>query len=1267
MAEAESALVGKVGRSPLAWLAPLGSLLPVRRRDQAIDAATDRYFAFISYCHGGRDEVEAAWLQTAIETYQLPPTLAERLKRQGPLGKVFLDNSEMAASQHLKVAIKAALAKSENLIVLCSPRSAQSEWVNTEITDFVGLGRQSRIFAVLVDGEPEDAIPPALQKISNLAPGDVALAIEQRDEPLAADLRPDPDISTTRIRRTALLRLLAGMLGLGFDDLRNRHQERLQRRQRMIFAAAAVAAGVLLGLVAFAELSRQDAGRQRAVALSNQAQALIHLGDGAWETHNVLDAEIDYAASIVAADTRQARENLLEVRARGIDAAWEFPGQMAGNALAVTPDGTEVVAAHTDGVIRVWSVAAADLRLALPANPDSIQAVAVAPDGKAIASGSSKGRIMAFDGMTGAVVADYQPTEGSVIALGFDRNGTIWSLSADNVLAARDPGGAVRTIPLPGAQIMSAVISAGAASAAEPLIVVGDKRGFIRRIDPATGADLKAFAADKLAIGAIALDSTGTMVAEWGSNDRYVGTPDPCMCVRVWSLDTQQKLHELIESPGFPGSGNLAFAPDGSHIAIGAMDGIKVWTLNGGAVIKQPKVGIEGAVSAVAFSRDSREILAIGGNLRRYSAETAKPIAWLQGHASAILAMAYSRDGQWIASAGIDGAVRIQDAASGAEAEVITGLSRGLTSIAFDASGQSLMGCTLDGNAVVLDRRKPDAPPLRLDVPAAEGTADQCASLDPATGEIAALNNGNVSLFTLSGDLERQTEIGDGKARGVVFSPDGSALAMADDTGTISLYQAGYAGFGEPVTLAPSIERETSMAISPNNRLLAAVADTRVEIWDTGRPGAPVHQVTLTQPGKNLVFSPDGQLIAIGGYGGVVVVDAISGKIVAELNPYQTYLSWAQAVAIDPTGTRLVVGMSEAMIKAYSLGDGREARTIRPPDRMPGDYDFVPDIAFWAKENLLAVTGYDKSIRLYTLADGRLADTFRENSFESGSGLTFSTDGSQLIAGSSNGVIRVINRADSSERDIPVLTETQPVRALTLSPDQSRAAFATHAANAPEVVTDDTDIVVWNMKENKIEMQLVGHGRTVLDLAFHPTLPILASASYDTTARLWDLDHPGTFSELEDHGGSVTSIAFSPDGKWVATASRDGFVRVFDVQSKRRVAVLPAAGRSYVEQVAFASGRDWLIAGGDGDVLIWQVGTWDRLLRLDGHDDQWVQSAAVDPTGTFLVTTSADPYIRIWNLDAVDEVRTAAPEQILAESIRRTGRQVPNAQPAAPR
>lgn len=205
-----------------------------------------RYRAFISYSH--QDQAWANWLHRALETYRVPARLVGRQTAAGTiprrLAPIFRDRDELPTASDLSQKVNDALAQSANLVVICSPRAVASRWVNEEVLRFKRLGRSDRIFCLIIDGDPKATDIPGreprecfVEALRYRVGADGALTTD-RAEPIAADARPGRDG-----RGNAKLKLIAGLLDVGFDELRQRE---LHRRIRRMTAIAATAAMVML-------------------------------------------------------------------------------------------------------------------------------------------------------------------------------------------------------------------------------------------------------------------------------------------------------------------------------------------------------------------------------------------------------------------------------------------------------------------------------------------------------------------------------------------------------------------------------------------------------------------------------------------------------------------------------------------------------------------------------------------------------------------------------------------------------------------------------------------------------------------------------------------------------------------------------------------------------------------------------------------------------------------------------------------------------------
>lgn len=191
----------------------------------------NKYDAFISYRHAEPDKTIAEKLHKMLETYRVPSSLAKKIGKK-KINRVFRDRDELPTSSNLAGSIEDALKNSKYLIVICSPRTAQSQWVLKEIETFSKLHGHDKILALLVEGEPIESFPEQLRFITKQIVDENGNTIEEKEEvePLAADIRGNSLNEMSKNLKKELLRLLAPILGCSYDDLKQRHRERFIKR-----------------------------------------------------------------------------------------------------------------------------------------------------------------------------------------------------------------------------------------------------------------------------------------------------------------------------------------------------------------------------------------------------------------------------------------------------------------------------------------------------------------------------------------------------------------------------------------------------------------------------------------------------------------------------------------------------------------------------------------------------------------------------------------------------------------------------------------------------------------------------------------------------------------------------------------------------------------------------------------------------------------------------------------------------------------------------
>lgn len=284
------------------------------------------YRAFISYSH--RDKALATRIHREIEAYRIPAKLVGTTSPVGVVPRrltpIFRDRDELPASADLGRELNAALQGSMFLIVVCTPASAKSRWVDEEVLQFKQLHGDARVLAVIAGGTPyatdipghadEECFPNSLR--FHLGP-DGALS-DAPAEPIAADIRTGGDGW-----RLAKLKLIAGLTGVRLSELVQREAHRRNRQMMAITGGALCGMVITGGLAFYANAQRIEANAQRITAQREAAAAraasdylvgTFELSNPATENPRTITALTILSRSVARARTELAGQPAIQVR-----------------------------------------------------------------------------------------------------------------------------------------------------------------------------------------------------------------------------------------------------------------------------------------------------------------------------------------------------------------------------------------------------------------------------------------------------------------------------------------------------------------------------------------------------------------------------------------------------------------------------------------------------------------------------------------------------------------------------------------------------------------------------------------------------------------------------------------------------------------------------------------------------------------------------------------------------------------------------------------
>lgn len=200
---------------------------------------TYKYSAFISY--QSKDQQWGEALQRKLEHFKIPTTISsEKGWKRTPIKPVFFAPNEIQIGD-LDTEIKSRINDSKNLIVVCSPNSAKSEWVGKEIEYFYNTGRKDNIYFFIIEGIPNSE--NSREECYNKKIKELGL-----DNVLGADINFHYSRFSWVNRERAYVQLITSILGVEFDSIWQRHKRQMMRTIAIRILCLIIALSAILGV-----------------------------------------------------------------------------------------------------------------------------------------------------------------------------------------------------------------------------------------------------------------------------------------------------------------------------------------------------------------------------------------------------------------------------------------------------------------------------------------------------------------------------------------------------------------------------------------------------------------------------------------------------------------------------------------------------------------------------------------------------------------------------------------------------------------------------------------------------------------------------------------------------------------------------------------------------------------------------------------------------------------------------------------------------------
>ncbi len=949
-----------------------------------------KYWAFISYSH--RDRAWAEWLHKALETYRVPRRLIGRETAAGPVPRrlfpVFRDQEELPSSPNLSAAIDQALLQSRYLIVIASPYAAVSKWVEQEIARFRALGRSEHILCLIVDGEPHADLQPGKGFLECFPP---SLRSGDGIEPIAADVRPGKDS-----RPAAKLKLLAGLLAVGLDDLRQREQRRRVLNSLLLAAITLFSVAILSGLWIAQQREKQEALARQ--ALHAHIEAVYEKGRQELIAHNQGRAAV-YLNEAYRLGVNTPALRLMLSRAMRIVDAQRLAFQTGAPVFAVrfSPDSRLLVTTGSDEIARVWDSSSAQKRFefsvsgsgssSLPrfSRDNKLVFIFLVPDG------ASHGSLNVWDVQTGRQLASLQTAPSRAHTFNaFDREGhRVGLVGPDHEAEIIDlrSGRVVRKIP--------GRFSVAGFSRNGLIFFTGAENGDVALWDSSGQRKLATLHGLKTPIFALDNTEDGRLIS--------ASARDGAIC--IWRVADGH----LLMAAGHPSPNPiLIFNVDGTRLLTKANDGARVWnTGNGQLVYVQQYAGA--AENRFDISSNGRWVMSSGDSrLAVQDAQSGFEVFTLDGHRGLPKARDISEDDRTLATGGPDGRVVLWNMPRYPDVELhhdvdpilwATETKPPAVAGSFSHSGKLIATGAGDGTLQLWDMsthqlvRRFQADPRAVNTVAFSSDDSRIITGGYADG---------IKIWDVaSGALLRRLDCNGRRVLTVSTNRDGSVIAAAILGGVTRLWDVAK---GEVVA---SFDRDEARAagFSPDGRTFAIGMEQQVKLWDL-KLRSFVWSTALKEPNTDVAaidFSADGMKVLVAGYGqGALILNASDGRILTAVR--DTSAGKFDSARFDPNGQMSVIGDQNGSALLWRSQGGQY-------DVLRGHAGGVRAAEFSPSGSFVMTAGADATAKIWDAANGELLDTVAEHPSQMPEvpylASSFSPDGRWLLTGSTDGTFRL--------------------------------------------------------------------------------------------------------------------------------------------------------------------------------------------------------------------------------------------------------------------
>jgi WD40 repeat protein len=634
----------------------------------------------------------------------------------------------------------------------------------------------------------------------------------------------------------------------------------------------------------------------------------------------------------------------------------------------------------------------------------------------------------------------------------------------------------------------------------------------------------------------------------------------------------------------------------------------------------------------------------------------------LIGHKGRVNSVAFSPDGQIIASGSDDKTIKLWNKNGGLLTTILAHDDE-ITSVVFSEDGQMIASSSDDRTVKTWNLK---------------GEQLQIFKKDPKVPLEKKLKINTKSFTSPEKKCRKSSDDNAGhadKVLSIAFSPTEKKIASASCDTTIKLWNLD----GKLLqTFKGHQKRVNSVVFHPKGQsLLSGSLDNNVILWDlSGKILNKLRGVDI----NSVAFSPDGKLLVVGnGDGQIQQWEVLKNKIV----PLKTFVGHSDAVrslSFSKDGEKLISSSKDRTIKIWDL-KGRQASNdffVSPVIRtIEGHTEEVKKVIFSPDEKIIASASADREIRLWR-TDSKFYNAskdfpeqhkteakravYKQASFVSNDQIIafdpikktietwdldhkllhsflISTDRIVDLAFSPNKKKIVFTGLDSAVKILDLNIKKLPI-ILSHNQQVTSLAVSSNGEMIASYSLDDNILKVWNWEGQLLQtISRCDDVSSIHKMAFSPDGKKLAmSSKYEATLILWDLDDREckSMKKFDGHRKRIESITFSQNGKMIATGSQDKTIKIWDLRKEEDSLPKNIQGHDHwITSLAFSPDGKALVSGSrDNSVKVWSAQKARIVYELPSHNG-FVNSVAFSPDGSKIISSGDDGVLKIWryNID----------------------------------